>query len=408
MCYNFFMNLFSKKRKENEERILVIDIGSGSVGIAMVTMKIDYALDKKTPRIYFSTRSEIASKNNKNFDLYVENMLKSLNSALKKVHNASIGMPNRIQVVLSAPWYASQTRTIEYSRNSQFTFSKKLWYDLLLREVKLFEDDVARKFSTLNESPKIIEKKNMEVRLNGYHTNDPIGKKTSQVEMPVYMSMAPEHLMNAIEKVISKYYRNTVHWNTYLFASYVVARDLFFSEKTYLLINIGGEVTDIGYVKNEILVESFSFPIGKNSIIRSLIEHLAVSWDEASSLLHMYDQKMLSGRHKDNVGLVIERLLAGWTGSLEKAIVHMTHDFTVPETIFATMDNDVKEYFIDAIHKESFTQFTSGSRRFNVIVIDASALHEYCALENLDEKDHSLMIDAMYSARQFYNTTNEQ
>jgi len=396
------MSLFSKKAPQREERMLVIDIGSGSVGAAMIEMKKDETLGKMTPRIFYSSRIDIFAKGNKNFDSYVEAMLSALKNAIKQIVNERGIIPDKIHVILAAPWYASQTRIIEFSKNNPFTFTKKLWYELLLKEAKLFENEVTKKFAQFEEKPKVIEKRNMEVRLNGYHTDHPIGKRASEARMPVYMSVAPEHLLKSIEKTIAQFFTRDVIWSTYLFASYVVARDLFIGEKTYFLVDIGGEVTDIGIVKDEILSEAFSFPSGRNHILGAICKHMAVSFEESVSLLRLYGENMLHGRKRDNIGVAINYALAEWTKEFEKAVAHLAHDFTTPKTIFVTVDKDVRALYEDAMHKESFTQFTRGTH-FNVIIIDASALHEYCALENLDEKDHFLMIDAMYSARQYFN-----
>lgn len=391
------MALFSKKVTK-EDRVLIIDVGSGSVGAALMVSSYDEMLARNTPRIVFSTRVEIASTDTHNFIAYIRAMLAAAETAVQKVHNAKLPPPNRVQAVLAAPWYASQTRIIEYSKKVPFTFTKKIWYELLMKEVELFQDGASKTFESFDGALRLIERNNMDIKLNGYTVAHPFAKKTSEVSMSVYMSIAPEYLVRSLEEIIAGFFERPIEWSTYLFASYAVVRDFFVGQKNYLLVDIGGEVTDIGLVKNEILSEALTFPKGKNTLIRTLMEHLAISWDEADSHLRLYTSGMLTEKHRERVRVAVAKILGEWSQSFERSLAHLTHDFTLPETIFVTVDTDVRALYEEAVHNEAFTQFTLSHKRFNVILIDASALHEYCALEQMAEKDHFLMIDALYAA----------
>jgi hypothetical protein len=392
------MKMFSK-RKVPEDRILVVDVGSGSVGAALVALNTDAVLGRTTPRMLFSVRTEIKSETTYDFTKYLNAMVVALEESIQKVHDARFAPPHRVVGVLAAPWYAAQTRTIHYQKSTQFTFTHKLWYELLMREAKLFEESADATFGMFEGGLRLIERNNMEVKLNGYPAPSPFNKKTREVEMEVYMSMVPEYLVHTLEEVISKYFARPITWSTYLFTSYAVVRDLFVGETNYLLVDVGGEVTDVGLVKNGVLVESLSFPRGRNTLIRRIVEHLAVGWDEAESLLALYHDNMLAERHKKALTTVVGRVMDEWSHTLEHALATLTHDFALPETIFITVDEDVRALYEYATHKEGYTQFTLTNRRFNVIVVDASALHEYCALEQGATRDQFLMIDAMYATR---------
>lgn len=392
------MALFSRKKKK-EDRVLVLDIGSASVGAALVESVYENEFGHIIPKILFSTRTEIELTNQTNFTHYVNAMLFAYEDVLKKVYDARFAPPDRIVGVLAAPWYASHTRTITHSKKTPFLFTKKLWYELLMAEANIFSQQAQETFGEFDGGMRLLERTTMSVRLNGYSVEHPFQKKTKEVALDTYFSMSPEYLLHALEEILDKYFTRPLLWSTYLFASFAVARDIFVNENQYLLLDIGGEVTDIGLVKDGVLVESLSFPHGKRVLLRAVMEHLAVSSEEALSMLALYNEGLLSERHRQALLVVLHRVMNEWTKLFERSLEMLTHDFVVPETIFITVDEGVRSLYEYAVHKEGYLQFTHNSRRFNVIVVDASALHEYCTLHLLAERDQFLMIDALFATR---------
>jgi len=67
-----------------------------------------------------------------------------------------------------------------------------------------------------------------------------------------------------------------------MLSSFTVVRDMHIQKENFLLLDIGGEVTNISMVKKNILRESISFPLGCNFLPRGVASNLKCSLNEAN------------------------------------------------------------------------------------------------------------------------------
>src|SRR6266568_4891650 len=110
------MGIFSKS-KNNKELVLVFNIGSSSVGGALF-----FAQSSGIPKIIFSTTEQIRLEEKMNSDRFYTLAMQSLETVVGRVYKAGLGAPKEIFCVLSSPWHVSQTRIINYKKNTPFVF----------------------------------------------------------------------------------------------------------------------------------------------------------------------------------------------------------------------------------------------------------------------------------------------
>ena len=126
------MALFSKNKKNsNSSPVVLFDIGSGSVGAALVVFGKD---DK--PTILHSVRAPITFQKEIRPDLFIKRMLHSLESVALELEQKGIAKLGRgifgkkhigeILCVFSSPWYTSQTKILTYERKKPFMVDSRL------------------------------------------------------------------------------------------------------------------------------------------------------------------------------------------------------------------------------------------------------------------------------------------
>ncbi len=264
------MSLFSGKKKR--ELVAVFDIGSSGVGGAL------FCKDHTgTPEIVFSVREAVPFQENVDYDLFLKSTLKALEEISKKISLSGLGAPKKIFCVLASPWYASQSRTVLLEKNTPFVFTSKLADNLIQKEISLFKESYMAEHEDKGDKMRLIEFKNMKISLNGYATNDPLDKKTTKVEMILFLSMGSEHLIKKIEEAIGRHMHSVnIVFSSLAMASFSVSRDMFIHRDNFLLIDVGGEITDISMIKGDMLRESISFPMGKNFLLREISKSLTL------------------------------------------------------------------------------------------------------------------------------------
>ena len=280
------MALFQRKGKSGQHFIVVFDIGSASIGGAFASID-----SGKTPEVIFTTRRDIPFQEKLNFQRFLESMIKTLEEMFVALEKAGGGVKvDQVFCVLASPWYASQTRLVHYNQPQPFTVTEKGLAKLVQKEIELFRDSKLFERSKQSDAaPEIMESKNIQMKLNGYEVKSPFGKRTNELEVALYISMIPGNIFTSINESIKKFWHlPEVHFSSFSFTAFDTIRDIFADETSFLFMDISGEVTDISLAKDNVLLESISFPAGKNMLIRQLVAAMKTTSGAARTELKMY------------------------------------------------------------------------------------------------------------------------
>lgn len=388
------MNFFSNK-KEEAKLALVIDLGSSSVGGALIFIN----KNNTPPQIIFSIREPILLDKSIHFDQFLSSTLKSLDLVVSKLSTSLLGAPVKFFCVLSSPWYSSQVRIISLKKNAPFIFTSKMADDLIKKEVALFEEENI-KDNPNSSSVFVIELRNMKTLLNGYATSDPLNKKAKDIQMELFVSTSSQEVLNSVENIMDKYFhQKNVKFSSFALASFSVARDMFIHQDNFSLVDIGGEITEISLVKKDAICSSSSFPLGHNFFIRELSSNLKCSIDEAKSYISLYKDKHASLELTEKLKPIIEKLKLDWLASFQEALVFLSNDISVSSTIFLTVDEDLAVFFADTIKNEQFNQYAFTESKFRVIYLGSQMLHGIAEYKKDIKHDSFITIESIYINR---------
>jgi cell division ATPase FtsA len=388
------MGIFSMFSKRKKEKVLLIDIGSGSVTVSIAIFSND------VPMIVANLSSDIPVLPDVDLSAFEQAMKNSLDAMFGKMREAHMLLPDRIRVHLSSPWFASQVRTAKMSRPAPFVVSKTLMNDMLARELKSFEDEEMAKEAQKGEPVRVLESKTLQVKLNGYPTVEPIGLSTRELEFSMFVSVASERLVKMIEESIGHEFPHTpVTFGSFLGASFLVVRDLFPHTTEYLLADIGGEVTDLSLVRDGSLVQTVSFPKGRNFIVRRLAEGLNRTLGEAVTLCTLYVEGKVEEGVKDTCDRILTEAKNEWLASFQTALFSVSNELSIPDTILLTVSSDVAPWFTETIRREEFHQYTLTEKEFKVVLLNAEFFHEALSFNYTVERNPFIMIEALATER---------
>jgi hypothetical protein len=388
------MGIFSKT-KEKDELTLVFDVRSSSVGGALFG-----AQKSGIPKIIFSTREPIPAQDKIDIDRFLSLTIQSLETVVNKIYMAGLGVPARIFCVLSSPWYVSQTRIINLKKNTPFIFTTKLADDLIQKEINLFEKEHFAKYINTDNSVRTIELKNIKTILNGYETSKPLNQKAKELEMIIFISMSEERVLKKIEDTIGKrFHFKQMKFTSFAIASFTAVRDMPTQPGNFLLLDIDGEMTDISMVKNNILHESISFPLGCNFLMRGVASNLGCTLSEANSLISLLKDGHAEESIARRLAPIMDQLKTGWLRKFQESLASLSNDISIPATIYITMDKDLADFFSEIIKTEQFNQYTLTESKFEVIFLSASALQSIATFKENVIREPFLIIDSIYINR---------
>lgn len=393
------MSIFSGHKKN--ELILVFNVGSSSVGGALFL-----AQKSGIPKIIFSVREPVAIEEKIDIDRFLFLTNKALEVVVKNVHEARLGAPSKIFCVLSSPWYVSQTRMISLKKNTAFIFTEKLADTLIQKEIKLFEEENLEKYKDISNSVRTIELKNIKTVLNGYETSKPLNQKAKELEMFIFISMSGEQILKKIEDTIAKYFHfNQIKFSSFNLSSFSVVRDIYQNKENFLLVDISGEVTDISMVKKNVLRESISFPLGRNFLARGIASHLGCGLNEATSLISLFKDGHAEKSIVKKLTPTIDHLRAEWLKKFQDSLANLSHDISIPATVFIAVGRDLADFFCQTIKNEQFNQYTLTESKFEVIYLSIELLHGIVTFEESVIRDSFIIIDSSYINRFLIKTS---
>ena len=386
------MGLFTSKKKE--EIVAIFDIGSGSVGGAIVSLPTN---EEIVPTILKTTRTEISYSNEKlNTATFTKNMIKALDSTANALYHTKSGAPDKVVCVIASPGYFSETRSIKMSKEKSFVFTEKIANELIQKEIKSINIAYKKKSKTIYNELEIIEHHIMNVDLNGYHVESPLGMHTKSVEMNMFVSFSQKFFLDKIRKVIFKtFHEISVYFSSFITASYFAVRDKYISPDSYLLVDIGGEVTEVGIVSKGILKASLSFPFGKKTFFKYMSTKLEIELRDAQELFNLYSTGYLAESKRKKLEPLFKSIVNSWSESFRKSVASLPHILALPSTVFLTADLDLIKWFSEVILNEEFIQLMTINHKCTVISLKGCEFTKTCKVDKDAIYDPFLMIESI-------------
>ncbi len=392
---------------------LVLDIGNGSVGAALVV----FARGAK-PRMVFTHRAPLSIPIQPDSKHLSAVMLSALESAVSHVAEQgphvlhSLGIKNEkvrhTFCILASPWYASKTKIVHIENKDPIFITKGFVRELLDKEEGLFEENLlVHSEGVFSKGDfKVIEKKVIHTTLNGYSTSSPYEKRAEHIELAIHLSVAPTSVVDAIERIVGKFfYAKHMLIHSFPLVGQSVVSDLAPSETNFLFVDVSAEVTDVSFVENHVLMETASFPMGRNHLVREIAKAFDVTTDIAMSFasLHAHDNAERAVAQK--IDATYAEAHTVWGNYFSGVVSDMIRE-RVPAKIFVTADEELAPVFVSCIKKNlaPMAQGTINLQGTPVVLLDTQAL---CALVDTDAHtahDPFLAIESIFFSKLF----NEQ
>lgn len=304
--------MFGLFKKDTESSIsYIFDISSASVAGAIVKFQ-----KGELPKIIYTKKIDLELPTSVDSSRLLSDTviaLKTLALDIQKEGYSHLtftpdkSLPVNFHCFLASPWAIFETKVLKLDK-SNTVFTKSVQEDLIKKEEELFLKNIVSKYQTISGKDEVlVDKKIINIKLNGYTTTKPYGKTADSVELAVYLGVSSQDILSKFEQTISGVIKTNKDFifHTFGIASYSVMND-FFEEDEFSIIDITGEITDVSIIRGDIVVESISFPLAKNQLVREVARKFATSYFEAESVLRMYMDKSISKQLESKVRSTID------------------------------------------------------------------------------------------------------
>lgn len=297
---------------------------------------------------------------------------------------------NEAFMIISSPWFISQTTTVKIQKNEPTLVTESLIDDGIL-------DSFSRKNIEKDDRTEIVEQKILSVHLNGYLTNNPIGKLAKDIDISVFVSFSEKNfileLKNRIQKHVSV---GKIFNDTLSLIELNAVRDIYPDKARSVIVDITSEMSEVILVNHGSISDATSFPLGNSSIIRRISNNLKVSLDVALSLQKLYIDGHLDEKLKIRIDEAILVSKKDWLAEFTKALSKISVSSVLPNDIFLFVHTDFSKLFLDFINSEEYHQYNFTAGKFNVVCVGSEELINHCGIKEKAVADLSLLLASAY------------
>jgi len=405
-----FKSLF-ETRKNKEELVIVFDIGSASVGGALVLL-----FPHNSPQIVYTVRKEINIQGTLDSKRFISGMVEKLEEVARDLERNGLphfkftrrgtAMPTAAFCVLSSPWCAAHVRVASLSREKPLKITHDLLSGIFNKEIEAFKKTYleARKDKrSQKEGNVVLEKKIIRITLNGYEVNDFYDREARKLEMLLFLSIAPQHIIDSVRAAIERvYHLPHISFHSFTLPFFTVVRDIWNNEDNFLLVDVSGELTEISYIQKGALLETVSFPRGRNFLVRAVSDTLHVSPAEALSLLNLYIWKKVNEEAEKNLSTILEKLQAEWREEFKGALSLLSEGLFLPDTVFLLADQPLATWFVEALRTVPMHYATLTKKPLTVNLLGEKSLSAFVHFGADVKKDSFLAIDSLFANKVHY------
>src|SRR3989344_1180746 len=375
------------------EPVLIFHLGSGNVAATIVDIA------PSAPVLLWSFRQEMPFHERLQFDRFRKGMIATLNVVAQTVQKEGLPkvgghVPNQIIMVMASPWYVSQTALLKYDHKTPVTV------DMHFDDIKRFlhEKKEALKNNTSGGTAVLVEQKIIQTSLNGYPTAHPYGKRVRSMETAVFLAMLGADVYRDVTDTVTRvFHRGPTTFHSFALASFTTMRNLFASEENFLLMDVGSEVTDIGIVRDGVLLETISFPRGKNFIYRSVAENLKTLPEETRSRIELYRSGSSNTVESGRISAALTAAGKEWQEQFLRSLAGLAKTTALPHTVLMTADPDLGEWFRVVLLDSHGGEFTLTGGPLSVILITPEQLQGRISLAPGVAPDSFLSLEGVFA-----------
>lgn len=319
--------------KHEKEVGVAFDIGTSSVSAAVFSY---VRTMPRRPHMIAVHRIAIDSLSDIHADSLHRTIVKQLKNILGKVHE-SIGnnVVKHVMLGLTAPFYiASSTKLSHARKNPTVSITQAEIHALLAEGEKKFLASYAQGNTT---SIILFTKLLLKTFVNGYRVQRAVGTVGKTLDIAIrYEATTRAFARELMMPVQSLYAGADTHIMTISLAYLYAFRETMHTDDSIMIIDIGGEVTEISIISDGTLEHVISIPAGVSFIVRRIAEALRVPYADARFIIRRFTEQTLETEKTVLVTNIITQAVADWQDAFIREFDSYVAEDALPVRILLT------------------------------------------------------------------------
>jgi len=379
--------------------ILILDIGSGSVGVSIA--EIDR--EEKKPLIIYTYRALLRVTSKKSQDEFIRTLKEALLEAtldfasngmrLLAEHDQSARI-DTIHVVYASPWSELVARHIHVEKDTPVRVTEDLIQKIIEEAEKQTATASHEQIIFESSGLSVINKDVVDAKLNGYPVHEFTGQHCVNIEVTLLSELVPQVVRDAMresEKNLIAHAHVIEHTSAKLLT--LSAKRIFNKTDDVLTVEITGEATECAVMKRGVVYENFFTLFGMHTFERNLANALGTIPDEARSHLKDY----ATNTSHSEVDSAIQLVRTRYKTELLTLLQSIETKYALPSHVVLLVDPLYREMYSTLIEEI----YSSQKSDYKFFVIDDILLDQFVEYSNDIEHDQYAALSTL-----FFHTTN--
>lgn len=325
------------KKKGSSSYFLAIDIGSDFVKVLIFKRPEE---NGKLKIVGVGKAAQDPTDTNLGIPTNIKTVTQNLENAIGEANLSLEGEPTEAVVGLSGEMVCTFTTRMRLRRSNPekpITEKELSKIEHKAQDAALIEacEEIAQRRGRENITIKIINSEITQIEIDGFPATDPQGFKGEKIELSYFTAVAPKNQLYVLESVLHslKLKPQTITSQMYaLLKASLVGQDT--SEFNTVILDIGGETTDIAIIFNGSIISSRTLSIGGRDFTRALVrkENLKFSQAEDLKIEHSEkDQTTTENHESENTAILAVTEI--WGNGIEEALSEIKEIESLPQQI---------------------------------------------------------------------------
>lgn len=365
---------FLKKCKVEDKTGLIFNIGGTSVSAVVVNF-----IPNSSPKILYAVRIPYKFKQLSHHEMMRDSLKATLHSVCDKIESEGLAtlssLPegerkiDSIHFVLSSVWCVTQTKVFYFEKKVNFSPAEEI-QKKLAEKTDIDDSDEEGIPANGQKKMRFIERSIARILLNGYEVSDPYSKQARKASVYLFESATSKDIVKIVKgEIFKRFHTSKVVFHSFPYVLHSVLKETFTQEKNYLMVDIGSETTEVMFVRDGVLMETVSFPIGKNYIIRKAPKEFGDTPEALADLFSINKDKSTDVDFRNRTDLFLSKIKTEWLEAFNSAVQNFSHTMYLPKTVFLICDEKYETVFSDWIKEIKYSSFYRCPEPFSVTLI---------------------------------------
>jgi len=361
-------------RRFVSDDFIVLDIGTFSVKALYARKSSGNECQILAHTLHKYTGGDITSEGHINRDGILHTCQLSLRD-LKRIVGARGGFSKKVILGIGGGFVHGKTMSHNYIRERPKDEIDEAELANIIQRVEQRAYEQVRKYFRKETARseldvRVIYAEVQEIKLDGYQVVNPLGFTGKEISVGLFNAYIPKAHLAVFEDIVAALKLDIISIVSQPYAVFQFLSKYITSLGDFILIDIGGSITEISLIRKGRLEDVKSIPMGGSSLTKSIAENLKIGFAEAEGIKMRLAEGGVSKRVEKKIEDIVSRDVELFTRGLEEVLGEFSQLALLPSRIYAYGGGSAIGTMVKFLRREKWRSALSFSARPTIEVMN--------------------------------------